>query len=149
MRPVSYAHKKVNHTGKDLHPMINVLVIALDDEIPSGLPNGDVLVVAPALNSRLRHWLSDDGEARRRASDRVASFVAGLEQRGVRAKGRVGDADPMQAIADALSTFPADEIVIAGEPGRSIRFADEIATRARERFALRTFLAGEALPIAA
>ena len=56
----------------------------------------------------------------------------------------------MQAIADALAAFPADEIVIAGEPVRSIRFADEIAAQARERFALRTFLAGEAaLPIAA
>src|SRR5262249_12265546 len=104
------AQEGQQHTGKDPTAMINVLVIALDDEIPSGLPNGDVLVVAPALNSRLRHWLSDDGVARGRASDRVASFVAGLERRGVRAEGRVGDADPMQAIADALAIFPADEI---------------------------------------
>ena len=129
--------------------MINVLVIALDAVIPAGLPRGDVLVIAPAFNSRLRNWLSDDGAARRRAGARLAAFLGELERRGVRAEGRVGDADPLQACADALATFPADEIVIAGEPGQSMRYADEVATRARERFALRTFRAGEALPLAA
>src|SRR5438045_4044035 len=75
--------------------------------------DADVLAVAPALNSRLRHWLSDDGEARRVAEERLAACLDRLERSGAHASGRVGDADPVQAIADALPTFAADEILIA------------------------------------
>jgi hypothetical protein len=128
---------------------MKVLVIALDTVTPAGLPHGDVLVVAPATTSRLRRWLSDDDVARRRARERVDAFVQQLERRGIRADGRIGDGDPMQAIADALVTFAADEIVVAAAPGRSTELADEVAAQARRRFALRTFLAGEALPLAA
>jgi hypothetical protein len=109
------------------------------------LPDAEVLVVAPALNSWLRRWLSDDDDARRRAEERVTAFVARLEQQGVHAAGRVGDADPLLAIADALPTFPADEIVIAAEPER----ADELLVRAHDHFALPVFRAGEVLPHAA
>ena len=114
---------------------MNVLIVALDG-VPTEMPNADVLVVAPALNSRLRHWVSDEDAARRRAEDRVAAFVERLERRGIHAQGRVGDADPLLAIADALSTFPADEIVIAA--GDASRLVERLAARARERFALPT-----------
>ena len=42
---------------------MNVLVIALDAETVD-LGDAEVLVVAPAVNSRLRHWLSDEDGAR-------------------------------------------------------------------------------------
>ncbi len=128
---------------------LKVLIVVLDPVIPEEVPDGEVLVVAPALNSRLRHWLSDDDAARRLAEERVAAFVELLEQGGVHAEGRVGDADPLQAIADALRTFAADEIVIAAWPERSTRLADELAARVRDRFALPTLRAGESLPHAA
>jgi hypothetical protein len=35
-----------------------------------------VLVVAPALNTRLKHWLSEEDDARRRAADRLAGSRA-------------------------------------------------------------------------
>jgi hypothetical protein len=124
--------------------MKNVLIIALDTVVPEVL-DAEVLVVAPAVNSRLRHWLSDEDAARRRAHDRVALVVDRLEQRGVHAEGRIGDADPLLAIADVLPTFPADEIVIAGAPADSTR----LVPRARDRFALPTFRADEPLPLAA
>jgi nucleotide-binding universal stress UspA family protein len=92
---------------------MNVLVIALDAASPLDLNDADVLVVAPALNSGLRHWLSDEDAARRRAEERAAACVEQLERSGAHANGRVGDADPLQAIADALPTFAADEVVIA------------------------------------
>ena len=41
-----------------------------------------VLVVAPAPNSRLRHWLSDDAAARRGAVERVVQCVERLVDRG-------------------------------------------------------------------
>ena len=69
----------------------------------------------PAFNSRLRHWLSDEDPARRLASERLAATVERLSRVGVQAEGRVGDADLMLAISDALRMFPADEIVFVGE----------------------------------
>jgi nucleotide-binding universal stress UspA family protein len=113
-----------------------LLIVVLDAAVPAELPDGDVLVVAPALNTRLRHWLSDEDPARRRAQARAAALVERLERRGIHAEGRIGDADPLLAIADALSTFPADEIIVAVDHERSRRLADELVSHARERFAL-------------
>jgi hypothetical protein len=72
-----------------------------------------VLVVAPALNSRIRHWLSDSDEAREEARRRFVRCVGGLAGVGVGANGMIGDSDPLHATVDALHLFPADEIVIA------------------------------------
>ncbi|HET6697106.1 MAG TPA: hypothetical protein VFG85_11410, partial [Gaiellaceae bacterium] len=45
------------------------------------------------------------------------------------------DADPIQAMDDALRTFGADEIVISTHPpGRSNWLEKEIIARARERY---------------
>jgi len=128
---------------------LNVLVVALDAVIPTHLPGTKVLVVAPALNSWLRRWLSDEDGARRRAEERAAVVADRLEQSGVHAAGRAGDGDPLLAIADALSTFPADEILIAAQPGRWSQIAEELRSRAHARFALPTFRAGESLSKAA
>jgi hypothetical protein len=130
-------------------PERKVLIVALDAVAPARAPDGEVLVVAPALNSRLRLWLSDDDSARRRAGERLTALIELLERRGVHAGGRVGDADPLLAIADALVTFAADEIVIVAGPHHPARFAEELATRARERFALSTSQTAEPLPRAA
>jgi hypothetical protein len=126
-----------------------LLVVALDAPIPLELSNAEVLVVAPAQNSWLRRWVSDEDAARSRAEERVAAWLDRFERRGVHAQGRVGDADPLQAIADALPTFPADEIVIAGRSDRSTRLADELVARARRRFGLPVVCAEESLPSAA
>jgi nucleotide-binding universal stress UspA family protein len=126
----------------------HLLIIALDSSAPDDVPDADVLVVAPALNAWLRRWMSDEDDARRRAEERAAALVQDLERRGIHADSRVGDADPVQAIADALATFPADEIMIAA-PERPTRLAAELASRASRRFALPIFRAGEPLPLAA
>lgn len=126
-----------------------MLIVALDTALPAEVPEAEVLVVAPALNSRLRHWVSDEDAARRRAKERAATVVEQLEQDGVRAEGRVGDADPMLAIADALWTFPADEILIAARPEPSSGLVDKLVAGARKRFALPVFRAGEPLAHAA
>jgi hypothetical protein len=128
---------------------MNVLIVALDHATPVRVQEAEVLVVAPALNSWLRHWLSDDDGARRQAEDRITGWVDRLQQEGVHAQARVGDADPLQAIADALPTFPADEIVIVAGSERSTRLANELEPRARRRFGLPILRAGDALPRAA
>jgi nucleotide-binding universal stress UspA family protein len=114
---------------------MNVLIVALGAVTDTELSEAEVLVVAPALNSRLRRWLSDEDEARRRAERLVEAFVEPLRRSGVHAEGRVGDADPLLAIADALPTFAADEIVIAGRPAE-LQGLDELVSRMRRRFAL-------------
>jgi GNAT superfamily N-acetyltransferase len=96
----------------------------------------EVHVVAPALNSRLRHWFSDEDEAHRSAEDRLAACLARLRSAGLEARGSVGDGDPLQALADGLHFFPADEIIIATHPeGRSHWLARNLVERARTRFA--------------
>jgi hypothetical protein len=71
----------------------------------------EVLVVAPALNRRLSHWLSDLRQARLRAQERLAVSLAALATAHVQATGRVGDTDPVQAAEDTLAAFPAQEVI--------------------------------------
>jgi hypothetical protein len=98
---------------------------------------GRVRVVAPALNSRVRHWVSDSDEAVRAASERLGLALDWLGERGVDAEGEVGDADPLVAIEDALARFPATVLVISTHPkGRSNWLERDIVRRAEERFGL-------------
>jgi hypothetical protein len=101
-----------------------------DDEEPA-----EAFVIAPALNSRLRHWLSDEDEARRSAGRRLAESLEGVSALGIEGDGVVGDTDPLQAITDALHEFDASEIVIAMHPeGRSHWLTHDLVGRARRRF---------------
>jgi hypothetical protein len=96
-----------------------------------------VLVVTPALNTKLRHWVSDEDKARAGAQRRLSDSLAGLAAAGIDARGQVGDADPVQSIADALRTFGADEIIISTHPeGRSNWLERGVVDSARERFAV-------------
>ena len=56
---------------------------------------------------------------------------------GIDARGEIGDADPLLAIADALSRFAADEIVISTHPeGRSNWLERNVVKNAGERLAM-------------
>ena len=96
-----------------------------------------VFVVTPALNSPLRHWASDEDDARAQAEKRLNASLARLREAGVDAKGEVGDGEPLQAMEDALRLFGADEIIISTHPeGRSHWLERGIVEAARERFAV-------------
>jgi len=98
-------------------------------------PETDVLVLTPALNTRIRHWTSDEDAARAAAQARLDESLAALEAVGMSARGTIGDDDPIQAIDDVLRTFPADEIVLSTHPpGRSNWLEAGVVDRARERF---------------
>jgi hypothetical protein len=95
----------------------------------------EVLVVAPALNTPIRHWASDEDGARANAEARLEDSLGRLRSGGVNARGEVGDAEPLQAIEDALRTFGADEIIISTHPeGRSQWLERGVVNAARERF---------------
>ena|SRR5438132_1831021 len=96
-----------------------------------------VLVVVPALNSPLRHWVSDEDEARAAAQERLNRSLESMRTVGIDARGEIGDGDPLQAIEDALRTFAPDDLIISTHPeGRSHWLERGVVSGARERFAL-------------
>jgi len=100
-------------------------------------PGSELLVVAPAMPSQVRHWASDVDGARADAVQRLHATVARLEATGLEVRGEIGDDDPLVAIEDALRTFGADEIVISTHPeGRSHWLEQDLIGKARARFAL-------------
>src|SRR6187397_1927953 len=112
---------------------------SLRDEVVRRAQEGqaEVLVVMPALNTRIRHWTSDADTARTAAQIRLDESLAALSAGGIDARGIVGDDDPIQAIEDSLRMFPADEIVVSTHPpGRSNWLEHGIVERAGERFDL-------------
>jgi hypothetical protein len=112
---------------------------ALRNEIKAAAEGyrSQVLVVSPALNSPLKHWLSDEDQARAEADERLSRSISELERLGISARGEVGDADPLQAIEDALRTFGADQIIISTHPeGRSNWLERGVVSAARKRFAV-------------
>jgi len=74
--------------------------------------DAEVLVVAPALNSKLRFLASDPDGAIERAEEVQEESVQQMNEEGLDAAGDTGESDPIQAIQDALATFRAEEIVI-------------------------------------
>ena len=96
-----------------------------------------VLVVCPALHSPLRHWASDEDDARQKAQDRLDASLRAMQGAGIQASGEIGDGDPIQAIEDAVRTFQPDELVVSTHPvGKSHWLERGVVEKARERFAL-------------
>jgi hypothetical protein len=109
------------------------LLTAIRGRAPGGV--ADVYVVCPALNSKLRHWTSDEDAARDAAQARLDRSLGRLFEAGLAARGEVGDADPVQAVEDALRVFGADEIVLSTHPeGRSHWLERGVVVAVRERF---------------
>ncbi len=102
-----------------------------------GDAKGEVLVLAPALNSRLRHWVSDVDAAVDAAHKRMGATIDELRRHGLTVTGEVGDADPLQAMADALAGFTASQVMISTWPsGASNWLEKDLPSRAAERFGL-------------
>jgi hypothetical protein len=96
-----------------------------------------VMIVCPALNSPLRHWVSDEDAARASAGERLTESLDTIRALGINATGEVGDGDPIQAMEDALRTFEPDEIVISTHPeGKSNWLERDVVSVARTRFGL-------------
>ncbi len=129
----------------DAHPKYRRLLVIANETCPCpGLaeqasdlldrPDGELLLIAPALNSRLRHWVSDTDEAVRQAHARLREAVQAFAQHGVHAQSQVGDADPLLAIHDATQEFAADAIIISTHPaGHSHWLERGLLERARDQ----------------
>jgi hypothetical protein len=77
----------------------------------------EVLLLAPATNTAVAHWLSDLRQARFDAQRRLTLSLATLAAADLDARGAVGDSDPVQAVEDTLRTFGAQEVVFVTPPG--------------------------------
>jgi hypothetical protein len=98
-------------------------------------PRSRVFVISPALNTPIRHWASDEDDARVKAQERLDASLTSMRASGLTADGGVGDGDPIQAIEDALRTFRPDELIVSTHPeGRSHWLERGVVERARERF---------------
>jgi hypothetical protein len=112
----------------------NALRSTLGDEVEGA----EVLVVSPAGNrSKVAFWVSDSDDAIAEAEAAQEETVERLEEEGVDAAGDTGEAEPAQAIEDALATFRADRIVVFSHPegDRDYREDDGLA-EAEERFGI-------------
>lgn len=109
---------------------------ALPDNVDPG--HTEVTVVAPALHdSPLKFWTADADEAISRAQKVWSESVSRLESQGVDAHGDTGEGDPLQAIEDALQTFPADRILLFTHGGQEQRYREDVdPEEIRERFGL-------------
>jgi hypothetical protein len=104
-----------------------------------GGPDAEVMVVAPALaRSRLEHWLTSDLERRRAdALVRLEASVSAFTAAGLSAQGALGDADPLQALDDALRTFAPDEVIISTHPPQRSNWLErQVVSKARGRYDL-------------
>jgi hypothetical protein len=97
--------------------------------------DSDVVLVCPALNSRLAHWVSDVDAAERAARQRVEAGLRALVGAGIDALGVVGDSNPLQAIEDALWIHGADELVLVTHTDDHLHWLERrVVERARARY---------------
>ena len=98
--------------------------------------DAEVMVVAPALaGSAVKFWMSDADAAIERADRVRRESVERLGEEGVSASGDTGEADPYEAIEDALQTFDADRIVLFTHEGKDQRYREDLDDREiAERF---------------
>jgi hypothetical protein len=100
--------------------------------------DAEVMVVAPALQpSPLKFWFSDADEAIARADAVRRETLDQLGSSGVPASGDTGESDPIEAVEDALATFPAERIVLFTHDRSDQRYREDVdVEELRERFGL-------------
>ncbi|MGI8607357.1 MAG: hypothetical protein ACR2L0_09460 [Gaiellaceae bacterium] len=102
-----------------------------------GDETAEVKIVAPASDVSPLQWLAnDEDEAREEAAHQAEEAAEAVEPAEV-VETEVGDSDPVQAVEDALRTFPADQIVIVTASGDEKGWLEkDSASAASERFGL-------------
>ena len=96
------------------------------------------MLVAPALqDSPLKFWVSDADDAIARAQHLQSESMQHLSEEGVAARGDTGEGEPLQAIQDALGTFPADRIALFVHEGDARTYREDVDPDAvQDRFGI-------------
>jgi hypothetical protein len=96
----------------------------------------DVLVIAPALSSRLARWTGDE-KAYEDAERRLENAVRELTTAGIDAHGHIGAHDPLQAADDGVREFsPAEIVFVTNDDAHANWLEQGVVEAARERYAL-------------
>jgi hypothetical protein len=124
------------------------LLIAAGEAAPSAgdLPAGvralidaadEILVMTPALPSRLDWLTSDTDRAREQADERLGAVLGQLAEIGNGAEGEVGADDPLLAFADAIRDFGPDHLLVGLRSGGGSDWQESrLLDRLQQRFGL-------------
>jgi glycine/D-amino acid oxidase-like deaminating enzyme len=124
---------------------VKLLVLATDpvdaDDLRAALDSDDVegaevLVVSPAVNeSPVAFWMSDSDAAIAHAESTAKATAEALSAAGARTRATAGESEPLLALQDALTTFPADRVVVFARRDDAARYReDDIVGEAERRF---------------
>ena len=96
--------------------------------------DAEIHVVAPASKISRLDWLTNaEDDAREDALELAENTAEATPTDNVHAA--VGDSDPLQAIEDALRTFPSDEVIIITRPDESASWLESgTGEEAQRRF---------------
>lgn len=91
-------------------------------DLPPGIRNlidasEEILVMSPALPSRLEWLASDTDRTREKADERLVELMGQLDDTDTEVKGTVGADDPMLAFEEAVTEFRPDHIMVVLRPG--------------------------------
>jgi len=103
-----------SHTPAGMH---RVLVLVPPGASAPGMPAEatEILVVVPALASKTEALTGAVDDRRAEAEQTALSLTRALARDGRSVRGEVGADDPVLAVEDALRTFGADAILVAGD----------------------------------
>ena len=90
-------------------------------DLPAGVRGlidaaNEILVMAPALPTRLQWLASDTDKTRERADERLRTVLGQLDDPQTEVHGRVGADDPLLAFDEAVADFNPDHILVALRP---------------------------------
>jgi hypothetical protein len=140
---------RLRSSGPRLHPrsgLVYRLLIVTDAEVePDELSTAvrlrvlgrraEVRIVTPIIAMPLHYFAADEDDEGRQAAVRLQESLRALVEADVHAEGVVGTDDPLQAVADVLAGFPADEILLVGSlPSRRNWLDRDFERQARDRF---------------
>ena len=113
--------------------LVVTTVAADESELRDELGDADeIRVVAPAAKISWLDWLTNAEDDARAEAERAAGDVA--DAAGGEARVQVDqtgqNTDAAENVADALRTFPADEIVVLTRPGEDTTWLEDEAVRA-------------------
>jgi len=112
------------------------------EELPFGVRElidaaDEILVITPALPSRLEWLSSATDRPREQADERLRRILGQLTELGTHAAGTVGADDPLMVFEDALRDFAADHILVALRGPQAAGWQERgLLDRLQERFGL-------------
>jgi hypothetical protein len=98
--------------------------------------DAEIEIIAPASNISWLDWLTNaEDDARAEAAQNAEQVAEAIPNDPTETK--VGDTDPLQAIDDALRTFPADQVVVVTRPDDQASWLETgVGSAAQKRFSV-------------